>query len=143
MLAATLYLRTQIMGDWNIGFWDVFGDTETCCLVTCCTPCAMGQMMDMFEKNTAESSGAGDTNVCGTYCCYLMIPYCGGCIAANYAAGIRKKIREKYNLKEDPCNDCMAHFCCGCCATIQEIREVKSRNGKGQSGAPESAQMAR
>jgi len=129
--------------NWNNGFYDCFGDMETCLCVSCCTPCAYGQMMEMLQKGSNESSGMGDSSVCCTYYCYSAIPYGGPCIVANYAGGNRKKIREKFGLKEEPCNDCMAHLCCNCCATIQEMREVKYRNGKTQSGAPEGAQIAR
>ena len=40
----------------------------------------------------------------------------------------RKKLREKYNLKEDPsCGDCPTTFFCGPCALCQEAREMKLR----------------
>jgi len=102
-------------------------------------------MMEMFTKGTDESSGMGKKEECCTYCCYSVIPpaCCGPCVLASYTGGNRKKVRQKFGLKETPCNDCMAHLCCNCCATIQEIRELKSRKFKARSGAPEGAQMTR
>ena len=67
--------------------------------VTCCTPCAYGQMIDMFNTGKTESSAFGETSACITYCGLGMVPYCGECIVANYAAGNRKQIRKKYGLK--------------------------------------------
>ena len=39
----------------------------------------------------------------------------------------RKNMRQKYNLKEEPANDCVVTLCCSPCALCQEAREMKSR----------------
>ena len=50
--------------------------------------------------------------------CYLCwIPHCLK----------RQDLRNKYGLREDPCNDCPTVFCCGPCALCQEARFLKRR----------------
>ncbi|CAG8514766.1 9299_t:CDS:2 [Diversispora eburnea] len=41
------------------------------------------------------------------------------------AAENRGAIRARYNIEGSGCGDCMAHFCCACCALVQEARELK------------------
>ena len=57
-------------------------------------------------------------------------------------AKTRKKIRDKYGLKAEPCDDCCVMLCLQCCANAQMMRELKSRNAK-TGGAPEGATMIR
>ncbi|PHT95536.1 Protein PLANT CADMIUM RESISTANCE 3 [Capsicum annuum] len=35
------------------------------------------------------------------------------------------KMRKQYRLPENPCGDCLLHFCCEACALCQEYRELK------------------
>eukprot|EP00210_Caulerpa_lentillifera_P006007 g5741.t1 len=41
-----------------------------------------------------------------------------------YAYTTRTDIRRKYNLIEQPCDDCSTHICCHLCALCQEYREL-------------------
>ncbi|GFP96650.1 protein plant cadmium resistance 3 [Phtheirospermum japonicum] len=36
-------------------------------------------------------------------------------------------MRSQYMLAEDPCPDCILHFCCEYCALCQEYRELQHR----------------
>lgn len=40
---------------------------------------------------------------------------------------MRKKLREKYNIKAGKCDDCPKTSFCGPCALCQETREIKIR----------------
>ena len=37
----------------------------------------------------------------------------------------RDRLRQKYGLREDPCNDCCTTLCCSPCALCQEARFLK------------------
>jgi Cys-rich protein (TIGR01571 family) len=39
----------------------------------------------------------------------------------------REKLREKYGLEENACEDCFITCCCAPCAICQEAREIKTR----------------
>ncbi len=39
----------------------------------------------------------------------------------------RKILRQKYRLKEEPCNDCLVTAFCSAFAVCQEARELKAR----------------
>eukprot|EP00803_Ostreobium_quekettii_P004911 evm.model.scf_108.20 EVM.evm.TU.scf_108.20 scf_108:137194-139897(-) len=62
---------------------------------------------------------------CIIYCLLAYLTSGLGCCL--YAYGTRTDIRNKYNLKEDPCNDCCVHLLCHPCALCQEYRELKMR----------------
>ncbi|KAL1061882.1 hypothetical protein V6Z11_D13G043200 [Gossypium hirsutum] len=49
-----------------------------------------------------------------------------GC-ACLYSFLYRSKLRGQYDLEEEPCNDCLVHFCCCPLALCQEYRELKNR----------------
>ncbi|KAJ0949161.1 putative PLAC8 motif-containing protein [Helianthus annuus] len=56
-----------------------------------------------------------------------------------YACMLRERLRTKYGLPSDPCNDCCVHFCCEACALCQEHAELKHRGldpSKGWIGPP-------
>jgi len=50
-------------------------------------------------------------------------------IVAGFSARVvgmiyRTRIRAKYMIQGGPCEDCLCHFCCACCAIAQEARHV-------------------
>lgn len=47
----------------------------------------------------------------------------------------RRKIREKFGLREEPCDDCLVTACCAECAISQEARELKVREKKTSTAA--------
>ncbi|KAG8500342.1 hypothetical protein CXB51_003647 [Gossypium anomalum] len=47
--------------------------------------------------------------------------------ACFYSCFYRSKLRGQYDLPEEPCTDCLVHFCCAACALCQEYRELKNR----------------
>ncbi|KAK3421482.1 hypothetical protein EUGRSUZ_G02126 [Eucalyptus grandis] len=42
-----------------------------------------------------------------------------------YSCFYRTKMRQQYQLQEDPCADCLVHFCCESCALTQEYCELE------------------
>eukprot|EP01018_Ginkgo_biloba_P009125 Gb_37165 [translate_table: standard] len=51
-----------------------------------------------------------------------------------YSCMYRKKLRAKFNLPEQPCDDCCVHSCCECCALAQEHRELQHRGFNPAAG---------
>lgn len=47
-----------------------------------------------------------------------------GCM---YSCLYRSRLRVQYDLEEEPCQDCLVHFCCEPCALCQEYRELHNR----------------
>ena len=52
----------------------------------------------------------------GSCCLYCMCPACACC----FHTPKRAELRRRYNLPEEPCNDCLVVTFCPCCAIIQE-----------------------
>jgi len=120
---------------WATGLFDCFGDMSSCCCVYCCAPCAYGQIVSIM--NTGQTGGmCGD---CGSCCIFTLL----GGFAFIVTCSTRKQIRAKYNLPEEPCNDCLVHCFCLPCALCQEFREVKKQNGLGAPSLPLQEEMSR
>ncbi|KAK6134295.1 hypothetical protein DH2020_031918 [Rehmannia glutinosa] len=67
------------------------------------------------------------SNSCGASgALYGLIAYLTGC-ACIYSCFYRSRMRSQYMLAEDPCTDCLIHFCCEYCALCQEYRELQHR----------------
>ena len=47
--------------------------------------------------------------------------------ACLYSCLYRSRLRIQYDLEEEPCGDCLVHFCCETCALCQEYRELNNR----------------
>lgn len=58
----------------------------------------------------------------------LVVMELGVCFGAVFAGSFRSEVRNKYNLSEEPCSDCLVHFFCSPCAVCQEARELKVRD---------------
>ncbi|GKV19088.1 hypothetical protein SLEP1_g29386 [Rubroshorea leprosula] len=54
----------------------------------------------------------------------LMMFTCHWLISCVY----REKLRTKFGLPPEPCNDCCVHCCCEPCALCQEHAELKARD---------------
>ncbi|KAL3731321.1 hypothetical protein ACJRO7_028231 [Eucalyptus globulus] len=55
---------------------------------------------------------------------YTVIAFLTGC-ACCYSCFYRTKMRQQYQLQENPCADCLVHFCCESCALTQEYCELE------------------
>jgi Cys-rich protein (TIGR01571 family) len=92
-----------------------FKDCNTCCYGYWCTPCLFGSNAEKID----------DSNCVVMCCVYSLLAQFGLCFIPHMMK--RKKLREKYNLKEDPCADCPTTFFCSPCGLCQEAREIKLR----------------
>ena len=109
-----LILFVQILVE---SLFDICGSPKTCCFAVCCPACA-------FSYNATNVT----TGSCLRYCCsYMILSLC--CLCGIVHKPIRTKIREKYNLQEEP-SDYLASYLFSSCAICQEAREIESR---GQS----------
>ncbi|KAF8021098.1 hypothetical protein BT93_G1504 [Corymbia citriodora subsp. variegata] len=114
---AGLHARPINNVPWSSGLFSCFDDIPTCCL-SCWCPCiTFGRIAEIADQGShALCIGA----------LYTLIALLTGC-ACCYSCFFRTKIRHQYQLQEDPCNDCLVHFCCECCALTQEYRELKTQ----------------
>mmetsp|Transcript_8577 Transcript_8577/g.21935 ORF Transcript_8577/g.21935 Transcript_8577/m.21935 type:complete len:130 (-) Transcript_8577:155-544(-) len=103
-----------------------------CCLkLWCCGPCNYGSAME-----------AAELGACFPCCClYMVCPVCIGCYN-------RGRLAEKYNIDETQIVSCLKHWCCHCCASIQDMNLVAVKENKTwglfameSSGAPPSADV--
>ncbi|KAI3511462.1 hypothetical protein L1887_18616 [Cichorium endivia] len=117
---------------WSTGLCDCGGNPGTC-FITCCLPCiTFGQIAEVVDEGQSSCVVQG--------CIYgvLMLVQCHWL----YACMFREKLRNKYGLPSDPCNDCCVHCCCEACALCQEHTELKNRGldpSKGWVGPPNVA----
>ncbi|KAJ0669381.1 putative PLAC8 motif-containing protein [Helianthus annuus] len=103
---------------WSSGLCDCTSDVSNCCL-TCWCPCIpFGQIAEILDKGTTSSAVHG-----ALYTILLLLTGCQFIYSCSY----RSKMRQQYMLPEEPCNDCLLHFCCEPCAMCQEYRELKHR----------------
>lgn len=64
-------------------------------------------------------------------------------VASLYSFRFRSRLRELYNLPEEPCMDFCVHYWCGICAICQEHRELKNRGLDPSKGININNHMAR
>ncbi|XP_009612122.1 cell number regulator 7 [Nicotiana tabacum] len=117
-------------GQWTTGLCGCCDDRSNCC-VTCWCPCVtFGQNVEIIDKGTTSCAHAG------------VIYYCLAhvCCACVYTCTYRTKLRAYFSLPEDPCGDCLVHFCCLPCAVCQEYRELKNRGFDPSQGWMANAQ---
>ncbi len=92
-----------------------FSDLTTCCYGCCCPPCSFG-------TNAKKIDGSSCVGMCALY---WILAHCYLCWVPHLKK--RKILRQKYGLREDPCNDCLVTGFCGPCGLCQEAREIKAR----------------
>ncbi|CAH1417028.1 unnamed protein product [Lactuca virosa] len=105
-------------GQWSSGLCDCGSDVTNCC-ITCWCPCIpLGQIAEIVDRGNTSCAVHGSL--------YTVILLLTGCQWI-YSCMYRSKMRQQYLLPEEPCNDCLVHFCCEPCAMCQEYRELKHR----------------
>ncbi|KAI7735139.1 hypothetical protein M8C21_011010 [Ambrosia artemisiifolia] len=116
---------------WSTGLCDCGTDCSSCCL-TCWCPCiTFGRIAEIVDKGTT-SCGVHATLysllclLTGCATPYSLLCLLTGCECI-YSCMFRSKLRQQYNLPEEPCNDLCVHWCCKPCAHCQEYRELKHR----------------
>ncbi|KAM0047581.1 putative PLAC8 motif-containing protein [Helianthus debilis subsp. tardiflorus] len=90
-----------------------------CCL-TCWCPCiTFGRIGEIVTK--------GNTSCTQHAALYMVLCLFTGCCCWMYSCSVRSNLRQQYMLPDQPCNDCLVHYCCEWCALCQEYRELKLR----------------
>merc|ERR1712076_303153 len=89
--------------EWQKGMCDCAEDCAWCCWTCCCTPCAAAQIAMRNDEN----------------CCV-------GCWLNTLGIqSVRTKMRIRYGLKGNVCQDCAMAYCCYCCTICQMHLEMK------------------
>ncbi|PON63384.1 PLAC8 motif-containing protein [Trema orientale] len=132
---------------WTTRLSHCFDDPANC-LVTCFCPCiTFGQIAEIVNR--------GSTTCVENAVLYGLVSMTG--FACLYSCMYRSRLRVQYDLEEQPCADCLVHFCCETCALCQEYRELNNRGfdmgigweanmdrqRRGVTGAPTSPAMTR
>ncbi|CAM6095044.1 unnamed protein product [Calypogeia fissa] len=105
-------------GDWMTSFCGCLADPASCCLTMFCPCVAVGMVAQKLDRGTTHwLTGA---------IVWLVLQEMTtlGCL---YSCHYRKKLRERYNLKNRPLPDPLVHWICWPCAICQELRELKAR----------------
>ncbi|KAI3683340.1 hypothetical protein L1987_83843 [Smallanthus sonchifolius] len=114
---------------WSTGLLECGGNPATC-FITCCLPCVtFGEIAVVLDEGQSLCVAQGFIY------CVLMTVSCHWV----YSCMFREKLRAKYGLPADPCNDCCVHLCCEGFALCQEHVELKHRGldpSKGWIGPP-------
>ncbi|XVF01249.1 hypothetical protein REPUB_Repub04eG0071600 [Reevesia pubescens] len=106
-----------VPGQWTSGLCHCFDDPVNC-VITCVCPCiTFGQITEIVNRGSKSCVSRG--------CLYGILAFAG--CACFYSCFYRSKLRGQYDLPEEPCTDCLVHFCCAGCALCQEYRELKNR----------------
>ena len=127
--------------------WTTYYSCDNIMYGLCCTPCAFANNMAKIDAVQGNPSPS-----CYKHCLLYSLNYMIGivsgvmwgsvlpisaqaseavlhcCICFNvgmYAGASRRRIREIYNLPEQPCNDFLVHICCSPCAIIQESAQIE------------------
>lgn len=76
----------------------------------------------LFGQNSTKIDGSHCLGMCAAFCVLR-------CLDLSWLLHMnkRKKLREKYGLKQKPCHDCLVTAFCTECAVSQEARELKAR----------------
>ncbi|CAG9460004.1 unnamed protein product [Pedinophyceae sp. YPF-701] len=141
--------NNPVMGEWSSNICDCFQDAPSCCYVFACSPCVYA---DLMQRQSVLDQCGVTGHACMYYCLCTYVPstlyiptcFCVPCITQN----TRRMLRNKYQLPEEPCNDCCTHFWCHSCALCQEFRELKYRGvskhvtDTAPGGEPYVAQIA-
>ena len=105
-------MATQVVygaNDWTYGIFGCFGDFSIC-IISWLVPCwQIGKNAEFFGES------------CGTACFMYT------CCLFPYEIIIRNRIRTLRNIQGTMTMDILMLVCCGCCALIQDSREIEVR----------------
>ncbi|KAM7266018.1 hypothetical protein ACFE04_003701 [Oxalis oulophora] len=103
---------------WSTGLCHCCDDPANS-LITCFCPCVtFGQIAEIVNKGEIPCAMSGA--IYG-----LLLGFTG--LSCLYSCFYRSRLRGQFDLPEEPCADCLVHFCCETCSLCQEYRELKNR----------------
>lgn len=103
--------------EWTTSICDCCIKPGSCITGSVC-PCIL------YGKNVENLSNGQKGCFCNALCCFLLP------CSAFIRSPIRRQIRTRYNLQQEPCNDLCVSILCPCCALCQESRELENRDGE-------------
>ncbi|GLT24874.1 hypothetical protein SLA2020_332210 [Shorea laevis] len=116
-ISTSLPRTDSALGQWTTGVCHCFDDPVNC-FITCFCPCVtFGQTSEIVNRGYKSCASRGFL--------YGVLALTG--LACFYSCFYRSKLRAQYDLPEEPCADCLVHFCCPGCALCQEYRELRNR----------------
>ncbi|KAH6868990.1 PLAC8 family-domain-containing protein [Thelonectria olida] len=93
------------------------------CLLGTFLPCVLlGKTADRIRDPTMRNA-----RTCNSGCAIFCGIQCFTCCGWIYSMMKRGEVRERFGIKGSAMNDCCVSYWCGCCALIQQEREVKAR----------------
>eukprot|EP01137_Pigoraptor_chileana_P030196 Opistho-2@16450 len=117
-------------------YYSLFGCLKECA-ITCCTCTAYPWMV---------AKAAGDLNEGGLDWCLFCVAFIFPGVSGLF---LRDRTKKAFNLQESEFATFCKACCCTCCATVQDIRELKARGkydpiwGKmGSNGVPEKTKYS-
>jgi len=109
------------MSTWTAGLFDCFEPIEDC-VIGYFAPCVIyGRTSERLLKgNDAEHE------LVNNECIMFGVAACFG---LHWVLNTlkRSELREKYHIEGSIVEDCALSWCCGCCAVIQQDKEVRTR----------------
>ncbi|RWR95804.1 protein PLANT CADMIUM RESISTANCE 2-like protein [Cinnamomum micranthum f. kanehirae] len=104
------------------------------CLTFWCPCITFGRIAEIVDKGN---------NSCPTCCVsYVLLGMLTGLqLQWLLSCGYRSRLRDQYQLPEEPCCDCLVHFFCGNLALCQEYRELKNRGFDMRAGWHNQVEM--
>ncbi|CEN62752.1 Putative DUF614 domain protein (AFU_orthologue; AFUA_5G00975) [Aspergillus calidoustus] len=122
--------------DWNYSLGSCCSPA-TLCFLTCCLPClTFGKTQARLRDPTLQTYDSINSE------CIIF-----GVLSLGYAQWIiqtirRGEMREKHQIEGSCCGDCCTAFWCGCCALVQEEKEMELRTRPELTGYRSTPQMA-
>ncbi|KAJ3672382.1 hypothetical protein LUZ60_007103 [Juncus effusus] len=115
------YNRGLDNNEWNSDLLACCQEPSLCFRTFFC-PCGTFSKIASFVKNRHMSTG----EACNELMAYSLFLSCC-CITCC----IRRKLRQKLNIRGGFCDDFLSHLMCCCCALVQEWREIEIRSSCG------------
>ncbi|PYI31231.1 PLAC8-domain-containing protein [Aspergillus indologenus CBS 114.80] len=122
--------------EWNYSLCDCFSPGSLC-LTSWCLPClTFGKTQARIHDPTLQNFSYVNTE-CAIFTCL------GLGVSQWIIQTIRRgEMRERFGIEGSCCGDCCTTFCCGCCALIQEEKEMELRTRPEFTGYQAAPQMA-
>jgi Cys-rich protein (TIGR01571 family) len=115
--------------EWNSGLCatPTCPRVEDCLCSFCCSLCAFSEeyvYLDQLKLNRLTASPTPEPQCCDRFCnpCACLIYIVGGVlfpIPCCFNCILRYKYRDSFKIQGGLCGDCLATFCCVCCAHAQ------------------------
>lgn len=117
--------------NFDVGLCSCCGDMNSCCLAFCCPCLSFGRSSTYL--NLERQDLLPDRNDMSSMCnatagLYFLLVYASCGIGIGVWSTLRRiRFREKYQIEGHAATDCLKHFCCHCCALVQEDRTALHR----------------